>query len=180
MNKELADVLFESLDTIATHNSRLDKLDKTSKEVKESISKLQSYLEVKIEEATKSALRDVLDKVNIQTEVHPTVNEISINTDVLAEEISRLINTKFTNSVNVEPAQISIDIDTKAIADKLDNSKVLTYISDQIESGNKSTRMLLTEIIKSAKKPSEPNTVKSIKVVRDKDSLIQSLEIVKG
>lgn len=61
MNKDLADVLFESLDTIATHNNRLDKLDKTSKEVKASIDKLQSYLELKIEEATSSALKEVLD-----------------------------------------------------------------------------------------------------------------------
>ena len=52
MNKDLADVLFESLDTIATHNNRLNKLDKTAKEVIASVEKLQAYLEVKIQEAT--------------------------------------------------------------------------------------------------------------------------------
>lgn len=182
MNKDLADVLFESLDTIATHNSRLDKLDKTSKEVKASIDKLQAYLELKIEEATSSALKEVLDNISINNEIKPAVNEISINTDSLASEISRLINTKFTNSINVEPANIKIDIDTKAIADKLDNTSTLEYISRQIEEANKANRVLLTEMIKvqsSKDKVVKQSAVKSIKIVRDKDGLIDSLDIIK-
>jgi hypothetical protein len=181
MNKDLADVLFESLDTIATHNSRLDKLDKTSKEVKASVDKLQAYLELKIEEATSSALKEVLDNISITNDIKP-VNEISINTDALASEISKLINTKFNNSVNVEPANIQIDIDTKAIADKLDNTSVLESISKQIDEANKANRVLLTEMINIQRKEpkAKDKSIKSIKIIRDKDGLIDSLDIVKG
>lgn len=182
MNKDLADVLFESLDTIATHNSRLDKLDKTSKEVKASIDKLQAYLELKIEEATSSALKEVLDNISITNDIKPAVNEISINTDALASEISKLINTKFNNSINVEPANIQISIDTKAIADKLDNTSVLESISKQINESTVANRVLLTEMLKvqSSKEPQRvrQSSIKSIKIVRDKDNLIDSLEII--
>ena len=184
MNKDLADVLFESLDTIATHNNRLNKLDKTAKEVIASVEKLQAYLEVKIQEATSSALKDVLDNIQINNEVKPAINEISINTDSLAKEISKLINTKFNNSINVEPANIQIDIDTKAIADKLDNSTLLEAISNQIKESQQANRVLLTEMISIHKNTKEPKAkttgIKSIKIIRDSNNLIDSLEIIKS
>lgn len=182
MDKDLTDVLFESLEALETHSERLDTLDKTSTEVKESINRLQSYLETKIEQATKEALKDILDKVNITNTVEPVIN---IDTDVLATEISKLINTKFTNSVNVEPAQIKVDIDTKAIADKLsafDLSPAIVAISKQIEASSKESKILLAEMVKLNKiVPVTPKQkdIKSIKVVRDNDGFIESLEFIK-
>ncbi len=177
MNKDLTDILFESLDTIATHNSRLDKLDKTSKEVKTSIDKLQAYLELKIQESTSKALKDVLDNISISTEVKPAINEITINTESLAKEISKLVSSKPINNVNVEPAKVSVTFDTKDLVNKLDNTNAIHAVSKQIESANQSMRTLILELIKSHQSTTKVDTPKSIKIIRDKNNLIQSLEI---
>lgn len=177
MNKDLTDILFESLDTIATHNSRLDKLDKTSKEVKASIDKLQAYLELKIQESTSKALKDVLDNISINTEVKPAINEITIDTNSLAKEISKLVENRPVNQVNVEPAKVSVNIDTKDLANKLDNTTAIQAVSKQIEVANQSMRTLILELIKSHQPITKVESPKSIKIIRDKNNLIQSLEI---
>ena len=182
MNKELSDVLFEALEVISKHDARLEKLDKQSKEVTGSIKELKTYLEKKIEEASKEVLTELLDSVSVTNNVS---NEVKVDTSELASEISKLIQTKFNTSVNIEPQNIKVDIDTKAIADKLDNTGLIQSISKQIEESNKATRVLLTEMISIQKttkevKPTKVAEVKSIRIIRDTNNLIDSLEIVKG
>jgi hypothetical protein len=135
------DLMFETLDIIATHSSRLDKLDKNIKEllnankaIKDDIKELKAYLELKIEKASKEALKDVLDNIVI---TNNNSSDINVDTSIIAEEIAKLVNTKFNNSINIEPQSIKVDVDTKAIADKLDSTILVNGINKQIEENSK-------------------------------------------
>jgi hydroxypyruvate isomerase len=178
------DLLFETLDIISKHSNRLDKLDKNFKElinankdIKESIVGLKSSLEFKIEKASKDVLKEVLDNIVINNN---NTSDITVDTSSLAEEIRKLVNTKFNNSINIEPQNIKVDIDTKAIADKLDSTSLVKGINKQIEENSKATRVLLTEMLNIQNKPVSvvEDIKKTIKVIRDKNNLINSLEIV--
>ena len=180
------DLMFETLDIIATHSSRLDKLDKSIKEllnankaIKDDIKELKAYLELKIEKASKEALKDVLDNIVI---TNNNSSDINVDTSIIAEEIAKLVNTKFNNSINIEPQSIRVDVDTKAIADKLDSTILVNGINKQIEENNKATRVLLTEMLNIQNKPLPivKEVKKSIKVIRGKDNLINSLEVING
>jgi len=178
------DLLFETLDIISKHSDRLDKLDKsfkelvnTNKDIKESILELKSSLEFKIEKASKDVLKEVLDNIVINNN---NTSDITVDTSLLAEEIRKLVSTKFTHSINIEPQNVKVDIDTKAIADKMDYTGLVGGINKQIEENSKATRVLLTEMLNIQNKPVIPvkEVKKSIKVIRDKNNLINSLEII--
>jgi hypothetical protein len=107
-------------------------------------------------------------------------SDITVDTSLLAEEIRKLVSTKFTHSINIEPQNVKVDIDTKAIADKMDYTGLVGGINKQIEENSKATRVLLTEMLNIQNKPVIPvkEVKKSIKVIRDKNNLINSLEII--
>lgn len=191
MNKDLADVLFESLDTIATHNSRLDSLDKKALEYSTKLSNTTLTLEKHIESSIKDALLKLLEQSNndrdklikdISSVIAKNISELTINAgdisvNVDTDPIAKVISTLPINNTN------NIVVDTSTL--EKDNKEFLSVfrtISNNLNESLLSIKLLFQEISKKDKPKiieKDKPTITGMTINRDKDGLIQSVEFIR-
>lgn len=199
MSNTTADVLFETLAAIDKHTSRISNLEVKSKDTSTKLELTIKELERQIEASSKSTLKEILKSTTRDSEslvdtiistIAENIGKLSINggnitvnvdTSDLSKEISKLVNIK---PITIEASPVRVEIDTKGLLSKYDNNSILVAaITKQIAESNKENRLLFKEIASRSEVKSEPEVtespVKTIKIIRDQNNLIQSLEIVR-
>jgi hypothetical protein len=190
MNKDTADLLFETLDAINKHTSRLNGLDKKSLEHSSKLGNIVSTLEKQIEVSTKDVLLKLLEQGN--TDKEQLVKDIS---SVIAKSIGELTINAGDISVNVDTNPIAKAISTLPI----NNTNNIVVDTSVIEKDNKEflglfktisnnlneSMLAIKLIFQEMNKKEKPKVIKELPVItgmtvtRDKDGLIQSVEFIR-
>ncbi len=196
MNKDTADMLFETLEALDKHTSRLNALDKKSANQVKQVETVASTLEKQIEVSTKEVLLKLLEKGN--TDKEQLVKDI---TNAIAGSIAQLTVTAGDVAVTVETDSIAkaisklpvgttnnITIDTAELVQ--DNKQFLNAfqsINSNVSESFKAMKLLFQEMVKQNTKPIEIEVEPEIKelpitgmlVNRDKDGMIASVEFIR-
>jgi hypothetical protein len=196
VNKDTADVMFETLDTISKHTGRLNSLEKKTKESTDKLTLVTKELEKQIESSSKDVLLQLIEKGNIDNEqlvkditnaIATNIAKLSINagniivnveTDSIAKAIGKL-DVKSTNNITVDTSTITKD--NKQLVNALQAS------SNIMSENMVALKVVLQELVKKdilpsvkqvveEKKVKEVTPIRGMIIKRDKDNLIESIE----
>lgn len=193
MNKDTADLLYETLEALDKHTGRLNTLDKQSANQSKRVDSVISQLEKQIEVSTKDVLLQLLDKGN--TDKEQLVKDI---TSAIATSIAGLTVKAGDVSVNVETDSIAkvisklpinntnnIIIDTTKLVE--DNKQFLVAfqsIGSNMSESFTAMKLLFQEAMKKEKilevKPVEKEaSITGMTVTRNSDGMIESVAFIR-
>lgn len=196
MNKDTADMLFETLDALDKHTSQLNTLDKQSTNQVKKLDSVVATLEKQIEVSTKDVLLKLLETGNTDKEqlvkditgaiadsiAQLTVNAgdvaVTVETDSIAKAISKLpVST--TNNITIDTAEL--------VKDNKQFLNAFQSINSNVSESFKAMKLLFQEMVKQNTKPIEVEVEPEVKelpitgmlVNRDKDGMISSVEFIR-
>ena len=197
MSKETADVLFETLDALDKHTSRLNGLDKKTKEHSDKLTLIVKDLEKQIESSSKDVLRDLIENNTKDTE-----SLVKAITTVIAENIGKLTINAPGISVNVETDSIAkaigslalkntnnVNVDISELTKTQKNlSDALVNLNTNLYNNFTAMKVVMQEVVNKeisvtmpqAPKVKEPQAIVGMNVKRDKDNLIESIEFLRS
>ena len=173
MDTEVIESLFSAIEA---HNKRLNKVEASIEKYTKELGNTKSYLEKKIDLATKELLTKIIQDKKLTTPIVnnkvdvPTINN-NIDTIDYSDLIKEIISS--ISVINNKENKVDITVDTASMS---------STIAKALEDSNKQLKVLLTELInKDIPKPDVTinNDINSIKVNRDNSGSIESLDIVR-
>ena len=196
LSKDTADLLFETLDAVGKHTTRLNNLDKQTKDQSTDFSRIVSVLEKQIETSSKDMLLQILDKGNTDK-------------DQLVKDITNAIATSIAN-LSIKSGDVIVNIETDSIANVLaklpiNNTNNITIDTKELSKDNKqmlntfqsmdknlydtlnALKIMFSEMHKTNNLPISTNTpakeipmISGMEIVRNKDNLLDYVKFVRS
>lgn len=188
LSKDTADLLFETLDAVSKHTTRLNNLDKQTKNQSTDFNRMVSVLEKQIETSSKDMLLQILNKGNTDK-------------DQLVKDITNTIATSIAN-LSIKSGDVIVNIETDSIANVLsklpiNNTNNITIDTKELSKDNKqmlntfqsmdknlyetlnALKIMFSEMYKTNSIPVPTNTpikeipmISGMKIVRNENNLL--------
>lgn len=184
MNNDFIELLYEALDTIGTHNTKLSGLADLNRNLESRLQSAKESLAVEIERSSKDVLAQLLDKLSLNVTNEINLDSLVASNSLLLKEISNALAASLDKEI---VSNVEVKVDTGVIAKEL--SKVIgesittqNKIVDLMNQQSKDTKALINEVVNSNNKevivsmPEKP-CVKSLMVNRDKSGRITTVDL---